>query len=59
MEHVRGAPYHPQKIEPWHQTLKNHILLENYRLPGATPHVATPCTGVLRRPYLVYMLLNR
>ena len=31
MDHVRGAPYHPQtqgKIERWHQTLKNRILLE-------------------------------
>ena len=38
MEHIRGAPYHPQtqgKIERWHQTLKNRILLENYYLPGA------------------------
>ena len=38
MDHVRGAPYHPQtqgKIERWHQTLKNRILLENYHLPGA------------------------
>jgi transposase InsO family protein len=37
MGHVRGAPYHPQtqgKIERWHQTLKNRILLENYYLPG-------------------------
>ncbi len=37
MKHTRGAPYHPQtqgKIERWHQTLKNHILLENYFLPG-------------------------
>ncbi len=36
MDHVRGAPYHPQtqgKIERWHQTLKNRILLENYFLP--------------------------
>jgi putative transposase len=36
--HVRGAPNHPQtqgKIERWHQTLKNRILLENYYLPGA------------------------
>ncbi len=35
--HVRGAPNHPQtqgKIERWHQTLKNRILLENYFLPG-------------------------
>jgi transposase InsO family protein/transposase-like protein len=37
MDHVRGAPHHPQtqgKIERWHQTLKNRILLENYYLPG-------------------------
>lgn len=35
--HVRGAPNHPQtqgKIERWHQTLKNRLLLENYYLPG-------------------------
>ncbi|KUO57336.1 MAG: hypothetical protein APF78_00555 [Sphingomonadales bacterium BRH_c3] len=35
MRHVRGAPFHPQtqgKIERWHQTLKNRILLENYYL---------------------------
>jgi transposase InsO family protein len=37
MSHVRGAPYHPQtqgKIERWHQTLKNRILLENYFFPA-------------------------
>ena len=37
MRHVRGAPFHPQtqgKIERWHQTLKNRILLEHYFLPG-------------------------
>ncbi len=37
IDHVRGAPCHPQtqgKIERWHQTLKNQILLENYYLPG-------------------------
>jgi transposase InsO family protein len=37
MSYVRGAPCHPQtqgKIERWHQTLKNRILLENYFLPG-------------------------
>ena len=35
--HVRGSPNHPQtqgKIERWHQTLKNRVLLENYFLPG-------------------------
>jgi len=37
MSHARGAPFHPQtqgKIERWHQTLKNRVLLENYFLPG-------------------------
>lgn len=35
--HVRGAPNHPMtqgKIERWHQTMKNRVLLENYFLPG-------------------------
>ena len=38
IQHVRGAPAHPQtqgKIERWHQTMKNRILLENYYMPGA------------------------
>jgi transposase InsO family protein len=37
MGHVRGVPYHPQtqgKIEQWHQTLKNRVLLENYFFPA-------------------------
>jgi transposase InsO family protein len=37
MDHVRGAPHHPQtqgKIERWHQTMKNRVLLQNYYLPG-------------------------
>ena len=37
MPHIRGAPYHPMtqgKIERWHLTLKNRILLENCDLPG-------------------------
>jgi transposase InsO family protein len=37
MRHIRGAPYHPQtqgKIERWHQTLKNRILLDHSYLPG-------------------------
>ena len=35
--HIRGAPCHPQtqgKIERWHQTLKNRIMLENYYFPS-------------------------
>ena len=35
--HIRGAPNHPMtqgKIERWHQTMKNRVLLENYYLPG-------------------------
>ena len=37
MQHIRGTAYHPQtqgKIERWHQTLKNRILLQNYFFPG-------------------------
>src|SRR4051812_46867622 len=37
IKHGRGAPYHPMtqgRIERWHQTLKNRILLQNAFLPG-------------------------
>lgn len=37
MQHSRGAPYRPMtqgKIERWHQTLKNRIMLEHYYVPG-------------------------
>jgi transposase InsO family protein len=37
MTHTRGRPYHPQtqgKIERWHRSMKNQVLLENYYLPG-------------------------
>jgi len=37
MDHVRGAPFHPQtqgKIERWYQTLKNRICLEDHFLAG-------------------------
>jgi putative transposase len=37
MTHTRGAPNHSMtqgKIERWHQTMKNRIVLENYFLPG-------------------------
>ena len=36
MRHTRGASFHPMtqgKIERWHQTLKNRILLGHYYLP--------------------------
>jgi len=36
MSHTRGAPYHPQtqgKIERFHRTMKNVILLNHYFLP--------------------------
>lgn len=36
MSHTRGAPYHPQtqgKIERYHRTMKNVILLQKYFLP--------------------------
>ena len=35
--HTRGRPYHPQtqgKIERWHRSIKNQVLLENYYSPG-------------------------
>ncbi len=41
MDHVRRTAYHPRtqgKIERWHQTLRNRILLENYYLKGALRH---------------------
>ncbi len=37
MEHTRGKPYHPMtqgKIERWHRTMKDRIMLENHYLPG-------------------------
>ena len=36
MGHTQGKPYHPQtqgKIEHWHRSLKNQILLDHYYLP--------------------------
>ena len=54
MEHVRGAPYHPMtqgKIERWHQTLKNRILLENRAIskPRSRPSSLTTITCVIPR----------
>ena len=37
MTHTRGRPYHPMtqgKIERYHGSMQNQILLENYPLPG-------------------------
>ena len=37
MSHTRGRPYHPQtqgKIERWHRSMKNQILLGNYYFTG-------------------------
>ena len=37
MPHTRGRPYHPQtqgKIERWHRSMKNQIMLNHYYLPG-------------------------
>ena len=52
--HVRGAPNHPQtqgKIECWHQTLKNRILLANSFLPAGHEQVS-PWTSASRRAEL-------
>lgn len=37
MSHTRGRPYHTQtqgKIERWHRSMKNQILLDNYYFTG-------------------------
>ena len=57
IDHIHGAPCHPQtqgKIERWHQTLKNRILLENYYLPGdlngrSKPSSSTITTSAITR----------
>src|SRR5262249_54326312 len=36
-QHIRSRPYHPMtqgKIERYHRSMKNRILLDNYYLPG-------------------------
>jgi putative transposase len=43
---VRGAPNHPQtqgKIERWHQTMKNRVLLETYFLSGQLDAAVRRC----------------
>lgn len=37
LTHTRGRPYHPQtqgKIERWHRSMKNQILLNHYHMPS-------------------------
>ena len=44
MLHTRGRPYHPQtqgKIERWHRSMKNQILLEKYYLPNELENALT------------------
>ncbi len=53
MDHVRGAPFHPQtqgKIERWHQTMKNRVLLENYYLPGDLERADQGIRRLLQQP---------
>jgi putative transposase len=41
MQHVRGAPYHPQtqgKIERYHRSMKSIVKLDNYYTPAALEH---------------------
>jgi transposase InsO family protein len=59
--HVRGAPCHPQtqgKIERWHQTLKNRILLETIiypaiSKPGTTRSPITTTIAVITRAWTI------
>ena len=52
MEHVRLAPLITRqtqgKIERWHQTLKNRILLEHYYLPGDLERQVAALRGALQ-----------
>src|SRR5262249_7364091 len=37
IKHIRGRPYHPMKqgkIQRYHRSMKNRILMDNYYLPG-------------------------
>jgi transposase InsO family protein len=41
ISHIRSRPYHPMtqgKIERYHRSMKNRILLENYYRPGQLEH---------------------
>ena len=52
IRYILGAPFHPQtqtKIERWHQTLNNRILLES-RGPRSKPSSITTRSGVTTRP---------
>jgi len=45
MTHTRSKPYHPMtqgKIERYHRSMKNQILLENYYLPGKSSRCHLP-----------------
>ncbi len=44
MTRTRGRPYHPMiqvKIERWHRSMKNEVLLENYYLLGQLQSTVT------------------
>jgi transposase InsO family protein len=48
MTHTRGKPYHPMtqgKIERYHRSMENQILLENYYLPGQLEQRLTEFVG--------------
>ena len=48
IEHVHGAPYHPQtqgKIERWHQTLKNRICLSITTYPAISNARSRPSSS--------------
>lgn len=55
MSHTRGKPYHPMtqgKIERWHRTMKDKILLEHYYMPSALEaHIGAFITHYNMRRY--------
>ena len=55
MTHTRGKPYHPMtqgKIERYHRSMKNQILLENYYLPGQLEARLAEFVDLLQHPAL-------
>ena len=51
MTHTRRRPYHPMtqgKIERYHGSMQNQILLENYHLPGEFGSGAQPLRRLLQ-----------
>jgi transposase InsO family protein len=55
MTHTRGRPYHPMtrgKIERYHRSMKNFLLLENYYSPDELTDQIDLFIRILQQPSL-------